>query len=96
MLSNFPLEAEIQMFSVEEAAGVVYKLHHLKGSLYLCTFVFTSMKTHSVATETALLGNEQVYIYITSNKICIVKYYGLQHEHLSHTMHTPLSVLHQI
>lgn len=33
MLSDFPLKAEIQMFSAEEAAGVAYILHHLKDSL---------------------------------------------------------------
>lgn len=95
MLSNFPLEAEIQMFSVEEAAGVAYILHHLKDSLYLRTFIFTSMNTHGMAAEIAPLGAVQVWIYITSNKICTVKYYGLQCEHLSCTTDTPLSVLHQ-
>lgn len=62
MLSDFPLEAEIQMFSVEEAAGVAYILHRLKDSLYLSTFIFTSMNTHGMAAETAPLGTEQVWL----------------------------------
>jgi len=94
MLSDYTSEAEIQIFSVEEAAGVAYIFRHLKDSLYLHTFIFTSMNTHGVAAEISPLGTEWVWLCITSNIICIEKYSGLQFKHLSRTEDTPLSGLH--
>lgn len=46
-LSGFPLEAEIQIFSVQRALSAAYILHLLKESLYMHKFIFRNMHTHT-------------------------------------------------
>lgn len=55
-LSDFLLQTEIQIFSVQKTSSAVYILHVLKESLYLLNrFIFRKMNTHTLWAEAAPL-----------------------------------------